>query len=63
MSANNYTICFEKGTAYIKGIAVVYTSIGPITFHIVSANTPFLYYIQDMDKMNICFDNLKNVFV
>jgi polyhydroxyalkanoate synthesis regulator phasin len=61
--ANDHTIRFGKGTADVKGTAVVHTPVGPITFHIVSANTPFLYCIQDMDKMNVRFDNLKNVLV
>jgi hypothetical protein len=47
----------------VKGIAVVHTPVGPITFHIVSANTPFMYCIQDTDKMNVRFDNFKNVLV
>jgi hypothetical protein len=61
--ANDYTIRFSKGIADMKGIAVVYTPVGPITFYIVLANISFLYYIQDIDKMNIYFDNLKNILI
>jgi len=56
-------ICFGKGTAISFGIIRVQTPLGYITFHIVSTNTPFLLCIEDMDKLGIKLDNLKNMLI
>jgi hypothetical protein len=34
-----------------------------IIFHVVPVNIPFLFCIQDMDRMGIKLDNLKNVLI
>jgi hypothetical protein len=34
-----------------------------ITFYVVPANTPFLFCIQDMDRIGIKLNNLKNVLI
>jgi hypothetical protein len=44
-------------------IIQVFISLKIITFYIVSTNIPFLFYIQDMDRMGVKLDNLKNVFI
>jgi hypothetical protein len=54
----DHRIRFGKGSIIAKGIVTVDTLLGPITFHIVSENTPFLYCIQDMDRMGVKLDNL-----
>jgi hypothetical protein len=41
----------------------VFTPLKIITFHVVPANTPFLFCIQDMDRMGIKLNNLKNVLI
>jgi hypothetical protein len=61
--AGDHRIRFGKGTALSKGIVKVETPLGQITFHVVPTNTPFLYCIQDMDKMGVKLDNLKNVLI
>jgi hypothetical protein len=61
--AGKHTIRFGKGKAVSKGIIKVPTPLGQITFHVVPANTPFLYCIQDMDRMVVKLDNLKNLLV
>jgi hypothetical protein len=39
------------------------TFLGIIIFYVVPADIPFLFYIQDMDRMGIKLDNLKNVLI
>ncbi len=62
-TAGDHKIRFGKGTAFSQGTIQVYTPIGIITFHVVPANTPFLFCIQDMDAMGVKFDNLRNVLI
>jgi hypothetical protein len=62
-TAGDNQIRFGKGTAVATGTTTVRTPLGPITFHIVTANTPFLFCIQDMDRMKVRFDNLANVLI
>lgn len=57
----NNTVRFGKGTVTTKGTTIVPTPVGDVTFHIVPANTPFLMCLQDMDRLGVKFDNLKNV--
>jgi len=61
--AGQYTICFSKGTIISLGIIRVQTPLGYITFYIVPMNTPFLFYIKDMDKLGVRLNNLKNVLI
>ncbi|KAF2470266.1 uncharacterized protein BDR25DRAFT_355382 [Lindgomyces ingoldianus] len=39
------------------------TPIGPITFHVVPARTPFLLYLADIDRLGVRLNNLKNEIV
>lgn len=61
--AGDHHIRFGKGTTVAKGTVTVETPLGPITFHIVPENTPFLYCIQDMDRMGVKLDNLENILI
>lgn len=62
-TAGQHQIRFGKGLAITIGTICVNTLLGPITFYVVLANTPFLYCIQDMDRMGVKLDNLKNVLI
>jgi len=62
-TAGDHKIRFGKGTALSQGTIQVQTPLGVITFHVVPANTPFLFCIQDMDAMGVKLDNLENVLV
>jgi hypothetical protein len=42
---------------------IVKTTIGLITFYIIEALTPFLIYVQDMDKLEVYFCNTTNELV
>jgi hypothetical protein len=45
------------------GIIQVPTPLEIITFYVVPANISFLFCIQDMDRMRVKLDNLKNVLI
>ena len=62
-TAGAHRIRFGKGDALSQGTIEVNTPLGVITFHVVPTNTPFLYYIQDMDRMGVKLDNLENVLI
>jgi hypothetical protein len=49
-------------TISLKTIQVL-TPLEIIIFHVVPINIPFLFYIQNMDRMGIKLDNLKNVLI
>jgi F0F1-type ATP synthase epsilon subunit len=44
-NTRNYYIRFGKGLAIAQGTITINTLLKPITFHIILANTLFLYYI------------------
>ena len=54
----DHRIRFKKGSIITKGIVTVDTLLGLITFYIVPENTPFLYCIQDIDRIGVKLDNL-----
>ena len=62
-TVGQHNICFRKGNAISLGTTNVPTPFGEITFHIVPTNTPFLLCINNIDKIKIQFNNLKNVLV
>ena len=51
--AKSNRIRFGKGTATVKSVVRVPTLLGIIAFYIISTNTPFLLYLQDMDIMGV----------
>ncbi|UQC88291.1 uncharacterized protein CLUP02_13814, partial [Colletotrichum lupini] len=42
---------------------VVSTLFNNITFYILLINTPFLYYLRDIDKLGIYFNNINNLLI
>lgn len=61
--AGEHNIKFGIGDGWSIGTVDVLTPLGVITFHVVPANTPFLFCVQDMDRMGVRFDNLRNVLI
>ncbi|EGY23394.1 uncharacterized protein VDAG_04832 [Verticillium dahliae VdLs.17] len=43
------------------GTTVVSTVFGKMSFHVIPTDTPFLLCLEDMDRMGIQFDNIRNV--
>jgi hypothetical protein len=39
------------------------TPIGNVRFHVLEAATPFLLSLSDLDRLNVYFDNLRNVLI
>ncbi len=37
--------------------------IGIVEFHVVEADTPFLLSLEDIDKLNVYFNNLENLLI
>ena len=62
-TAGQHKIRFRKGEALSQGTVNVPTPLGSITFHVVPADTPFLLYIQDIDRIGVKLDNLENVLI
>lgn len=56
-------IKFGIGEATPKGTITVLTAIGIVDFHVVDAVTPFLLCLQDMDRLQVKYDNLRNVLI
>ncbi|UQC78894.1 uncharacterized protein CLUP02_04373, partial [Colletotrichum lupini] len=42
---------------------VVSTPFGNITFYILLINTPFLYYLRNINKLRVYFNNINNLLV
>jgi hypothetical protein len=62
-TAGNHRIKFGAGEALSLGTIQVDTQLGNITFHVLPTNTPFLFCLQDMDRMGVKLDNLQNVLI
>jgi hypothetical protein len=56
-------IQFGIGNATSIGTADVVSPVGTVRFHIVETDTPFLLSLADMDRLQIYFNNLRNVVV
>src|SRR4051812_7014170 len=63
-TAGQASIRFGDGqTKRSIGTTAVPTAFGPIQFHIVDANTPFLLCLSDMDRLNIHYNNITDCLV
>jgi hypothetical protein len=62
-TAGQAKIMFGIGETSSLGTADVKTPIGTVTFHIVPADVLFLLCLEDIDKLNVKFDNLDNVLI
>jgi transposase InsO family protein len=61
-AAQKATIKFGGGTPITSlGTTSVPTPLGEMEFHVIEADTPFLLCLQDMDRLGIKFDNLRNL--
>ncbi|KAI0999696.1 hypothetical protein K3495_g8502 [Podosphaera aphanis] len=63
LSVGEHKIRFGEGEVTSLGSTEVNTPLGPITFHVVPLNTPFLLCIQDMKRMGVILDNLQNILI
>ncbi|KAI3549985.1 hypothetical protein CSPX01_02160, partial [Colletotrichum filicis] len=42
---------------------VINTLFSNITFYILLINTPFLYYLRDINKLGVYFNNINNLLI
>ena len=59
-TAGSANFTFGIGSAASIGSVNLDTPLGPITFHIVPVNTPFIVCLADMDKLGAFFNNTTN---
>ncbi|KAI3548023.1 hypothetical protein CSPX01_03190, partial [Colletotrichum filicis] len=52
----------NKPIKLLKSI-VISTLFSNITFYILLINTPFLYYLKDINKLRIYFNNINNLII
>ncbi|KAI3548742.1 hypothetical protein CSPX01_02765, partial [Colletotrichum filicis] len=45
------------------GSIVINTLFNNITFYILLINTPFLYYLRDINKLGVYFNNINNLLI
>ncbi|KAI0998751.1 hypothetical protein K3495_g9443 [Podosphaera aphanis] len=61
--AGEAKVQFGIGSTTSLGTVDLITPIGKVTFHVVSANAPFLLSIKDMDELRVKLDDLENVLI
>ncbi len=61
--AGAVNVQFGIGSTSSIGSLLLDTPIGIIEFHVVEADTPFLLCLEDMDNLNVYFNNLENVLI
>ncbi|UQC82969.1 uncharacterized protein CLUP02_08459, partial [Colletotrichum lupini] len=62
--AGEVSIRFGNGELIrLLRFTVVSTLFSNITFYVLLTNTPFLYYLRDIDKLRIYFNNINNLLV
>lgn len=61
--AGAVNVQFGIGSTSSIGSLLLDTPIGIIEFHVVEADTPFLLCLEDMDKLNVYFNNLENILI
>jgi hypothetical protein len=49
-------------TALIR-LVKVKTLISPVNFHIVKADTPFLLYLADIDRLQVYYNNVTDTLI
>ncbi|UQC76523.1 uncharacterized protein CLUP02_18036, partial [Colletotrichum lupini] len=42
---------------------VISTLFSNITFYVLLINTPFLYYLRDINKLGVYFNNINNLLI
>ncbi|KAI3542144.1 hypothetical protein CSPX01_07136, partial [Colletotrichum filicis] len=45
------------------GFIIVSTLFNNITFYVLLTNTPFLYYLRDINKLRVYFNNINNLLI
>ncbi|XMA19477.1 hypothetical protein WAI453_012268 [Rhynchosporium graminicola] len=63
LPSRGINVKFGIGKATSIGMVIVPSPIGKIQFEVMATDTPFLLCLDDMDKLRVILDNLRNVLV
>ena len=63
IAAGLHTIRFGKGEVISQRIVIILTLISDIPFYVIPINTPFLLYINNIDRIKMKLDNLENILI
>ncbi len=61
--AGAINVQFGISSTFSIGSLVLDPQIGIVEFHVVEADTLFLLCLEDMDKLNVYFNNLENLLI
>lgn len=62
-TSGSVSIQFGIGKATSIGSVQVYMPIGTATFHVMPTDTPFLLCLQDMDRMGVYYNNIRDAII
>jgi hypothetical protein len=54
---------FGIGSTASIGSVIVKTPIGPVDFHVVKADTPFLLCLADIDRLRVYYNNVTDTLI
>jgi hypothetical protein len=63
MQTGAVNVQFGIGSTASIGSVKVKTPIGPVDFHIVKADTPFLLCLADMDRLQVYYNNVTDTLI
>ena len=63
MQAGAVNIQFGIGLTTLIRLVAVKTPIGLVNFYIVKADTPFLLYFMDIDRLQVYYNNVTNTLI
>jgi len=58
MQARAVNVQFSIGSTALIRLVAVKTLISLVNFHIVKADTPFLLYLADIDRLQVYYNNI-----
>ena len=62
-TAGQVKVQFGIGESVSLGTTEIRPPVGKVLFHVVPADTTFLLFLADMDRLKIKFDNIENVVI
>ncbi|CZT07524.1 uncharacterized protein RCO7_09773 [Rhynchosporium graminicola] len=63
LPSRGISIKFGVGNTSSIGVLIVLSPIGEIQFEVMTTDIPFLLCLDDMDKLKVMLDNLRNVLI
>ena len=63
MQTRAINVQFGIGLTVLIRLVVVKTPISPVNFHIVKADTPFLLYLTDINRLQVYYNNVIDTLI